>query len=430
MNMMNISEKCKHAESLIQKADVIYFKYKNEYFNTDNLFNVFSLLRKEHDEVQLHSKFIGELLNPNGSHYSKGDFLELFLNNTGIKNFIIPDQNTGIEVCVEKSIDAAGRIDIFIYNPNAKQVIIVENKIYAGDQEEQLMRYYRYAHDVLGCKQEDIWILYLTLDGCDASEISKLDVPEVVLNNISYKENIDKWLKECIKASALKPIIRETLRQYQNLVRKLTGNPMSDDYIKDLKKLLAPNSEYIYLADEISQALTKVKIDIQKKFWQELREELSCAGYNIYKFRDISNNNYSKVSAYYESSRPGSYGLSIVIDRDGNDKEANVLVFYIGVEAKELFMGIAVVDDKNSIQQKVCQDAKYNSIYAKLNNVDKELSRNDHWIGWKYVEDKNIFDHVSKRNVLTILDDKERKQYVENLTNEVKKLVNEIKSVI
>ena len=42
-------------------------------------FNIFSILRKSSDEVNLHSKFIYELLNPNGSHQQGDIFLNLFI---------------------------------------------------------------------------------------------------------------------------------------------------------------------------------------------------------------------------------------------------------------------------------------------------------------------------------------------------------------
>jgi hypothetical protein len=51
---------------LIKQIELIDYKYKkiNE-INIDG-FNIFSILRKDNDEVNLHSKFIYELLNPKG----------------------------------------------------------------------------------------------------------------------------------------------------------------------------------------------------------------------------------------------------------------------------------------------------------------------------------------------------------------------------
>ena len=42
-------------------------------------FNIFTLILKSGDEVNLHNKFIYELLNPKGSHSQGRLFLDLFL---------------------------------------------------------------------------------------------------------------------------------------------------------------------------------------------------------------------------------------------------------------------------------------------------------------------------------------------------------------
>lgn len=60
-----------------------------------------------------------------------------------------------------------GRIDIFVYD-NKKNAIIIENKIYAGDQKNQLLRYYNYAFK----NKFKFNIIYLTLYGDAASEDS------------------------------------------------------------------------------------------------------------------------------------------------------------------------------------------------------------------------------------------------------------------
>ncbi len=50
-------------------------------------FNLFSLLRNEREEVKLHSKFISELINPQGSHEQGTVFLECFLDTLDIRDF-------------------------------------------------------------------------------------------------------------------------------------------------------------------------------------------------------------------------------------------------------------------------------------------------------------------------------------------------------
>ena len=52
-------------------------------------FNVFSILRKEHDEQFLHSAFLSELLNPNGCHDLGNAFLKIFVEKLKIEKSIL-----------------------------------------------------------------------------------------------------------------------------------------------------------------------------------------------------------------------------------------------------------------------------------------------------------------------------------------------------
>jgi hypothetical protein len=95
-------------------------------------FNIFSVLKLTSDEVRLHSRFIGELLNPSGSHEQSDLFLQLFVKELGLEN-----EYTGVEiqradVLIEEYIgkvsddyEKGGRIDIVIKFPNFKKPIVI-----------------------------------------------------------------------------------------------------------------------------------------------------------------------------------------------------------------------------------------------------------------------------------------------------------------
>ncbi len=78
--------------TLFEKIGILNLRY--EKLRDDNEFNVFSLLRNRNDEVNLHSRFIFELLNPKGSHRFQTIFLELFLETLQINDFYL----TGVNV--------------------------------------------------------------------------------------------------------------------------------------------------------------------------------------------------------------------------------------------------------------------------------------------------------------------------------------------
>lgn len=52
---------------------------ENERWERGESFNIFNTLGLKSEEVRLHSAFIGELLNPNGSHGASSLFLKAFL---------------------------------------------------------------------------------------------------------------------------------------------------------------------------------------------------------------------------------------------------------------------------------------------------------------------------------------------------------------
>ena len=96
-------------QTLMHQAEIAMLKGEN--------FNVFSILKMESRENDTHSAFLGELLNPKGSHNFGNVFLQLFLNQ--IDNTSLDVNNA--TVVLEYSIGAndhvnmtGGRVDIYI----------------------------------------------------------------------------------------------------------------------------------------------------------------------------------------------------------------------------------------------------------------------------------------------------------------------------
>ena len=175
-------------------------------------FNIFSICGVNHYEVT-HSAIIAEFLNPLGSHGQKETFVKAFVESLNLQDFDF--LLNGVEVTTEMVI-RNGRIDIVISNGN-KQAIIIENKIYAADQWQQLKRYDEYAKTKYtnGYK-----ILYLTLNGDDPNDVESRKVKYIT---ISYKHHIIDWLLKCKHLAIDKPLIRETLNQYIQHIKNLTN---------------------------------------------------------------------------------------------------------------------------------------------------------------------------------------------------------------
>lgn len=197
-------------------------------------FNVFATLGLWSNEVRLHSALLAEFLNPRGNHGMGSAFLNCFL----VKVLNLPADFISNEInypIIERYIGnkdetSGGRIDIIL--EDGHNAIIIENKIYAGDQDNQLLRYYNY-----GKRFEDFRLVYLTLDGHEASETSTGSNNEVKYNTLSYGVDVINWLYQCAMLAYDKPLVRETIRQYISLLKILTGVSMDKDSINKLVRV-------------------------------------------------------------------------------------------------------------------------------------------------------------------------------------------------
>ena len=201
-------------------------------------FNVFSILDLQSYEVRTHSAFIGELLSPTGSHGCNDKLLAAFLKSVpALADFVFNTKNA--EVTLEASIGTTnktmtegGRIYLLIKSGN--KVIVIENKIYADDQKNQMKRYQNF------CQQyDDYRLLYLNLDGIEPSEDSIVDmVLDEDYHIISYSEDILYWLEQCKKVCKNRMLVLSSIVQYSNLIKELT-NQMNDNTEKELMSLLS-----------------------------------------------------------------------------------------------------------------------------------------------------------------------------------------------
>ncbi len=389
----------------IEKIGLINFKYEEILHAREYDFNIFSILRNDNDEVNLHSRFIYEILNPNGTHH-KGDlFLRVFLDVIGIPNF----KTTDGAVIVKREYQ---HIDILIKNRN--QAIIIENKINADDQDRQLERYYETI------KREGfdyIKVIYLTLYGDEPSDESIGNLKKVeddLIMLASYRDDIDTWIDECIKESAGSPILRETLFQYQILIQKLTGKYHSKGYMMEIKELLI-DEKNIRLATDICQALTDSKIEIQHSFWQNLSSDLKKLGYIIPTDGICTKND---VKAYYYKSKNNKY-YGINFDLTNLD-EGEKLQFCIEIDWN-IYYGFYV--KKDGSEGNIQLDSKYDDLADIISKTDSNFVRNEWWLGWKCPNRKYDFRSFNDENTFALANDMKRKGYTNELAVEIHNII-------
>lgn len=251
--------------NLLNQVAIINKKNEEILDATGGRFNMFKICGVNHYE-NTHSAIIAEFLNPHGTHGLKSKLLECFIEMLGDK-FNIKDFNSSRASVETEHYTGDGRIDILIED-NQHKAIIIENKIYAPDQSEQLKRYDRYAQQQY---KNGYQILYLTLDGQEASEQSGEGVDYV---KISYETDIINWLERCVSIATRYPIVRETIIQYINHLKQLTNQDMSTKNEEEITEVLS-KIENLRAAKAICQNYLATFETLAKKYFNPKMEEFA-----------------------------------------------------------------------------------------------------------------------------------------------------------
>lgn len=265
-----------------------YEKFKAKRFQQKsrglNDYNLFTSLLSHSDEVRLHSRFIYSIINPLGEHYQGTLFLELFLKSIGVFDF-------GLDLDMTEVYKEYNSIDLYI--TDGKKHIIIENKIFAGDQPKQITRYIEtIANQNSGKNQlKDIYVVYLSLDRAKPSDDSiygytleegkrlvkngAAQSEPVLFKAIHYNNEIRHWLEQVGTEVSNLSNLNQIISQYKDVISRLyneyKGKCMS------LKDFLGDDPEKWKMMDEFAKnrdELVLTEIDsIAKKLFKHLAEK-------------------------------------------------------------------------------------------------------------------------------------------------------------
>lgn len=279
-------------QNLLAQVNLINKKYEEIAKITGENFNIFSVLRLESDEVRLHSRLIGELLNPKGRHGQNELFLKLFISTIGLEDQYQLEQIKNATVIVEENIgnipddySKGGRIDLIIKFPSNRKEIVIENKIYAGDQFNQLGRYFaQYPHAN---------IIYLTPQKKEPTKESlgeNLKLENVIC--LTYQIEIKNWLEACIEKSASIPLLRETITQYLNLIKHITHQSSNKIKEMEIETILLNSEESFKSAEKIGNSVREIKNNIftncKNELIQRWSKEYGDKGLELFKFNEFT----------------------------------------------------------------------------------------------------------------------------------------------
>ncbi|EGK8009232.1 PD-(D/E)XK nuclease family protein [Campylobacter lari] len=320
------------------------FKEKNK-----SNYNPLLKVLPAHDEVNLHSGILKSLLNPSENHKQGRLFLDLFLNEIGLKDWF--GESGDVEVLKEYK-----NIDIYIHN--GTKHIILENKIWAKDQNEQISRYIDTLIEEENVSYKDIKnieniaVIYLTpygdrdpsensLNGWNIKNVEnelflKRGNDKVLYRQISYEEEILTWLKKSQEKVKNLCSLSQAIEFYKDAINNVIGK--GSDIISFLQKESKVGFEQLFqdLISRESKLLPKISMYerdyIINKFLEETCKEFNDFsidnGTNYIQFilkpKKLSNNDVYFAFAWFDTTNSKNwknFGIRLIGDISQGDRE-------------------------------------------------------------------------------------------------------------
>ena len=418
-------------EKLLQEA---YEKSKDYLYEDSSRYNLLSIIEKDRDEVHIHSKIIYNLLSQNWEKKDKETFLTLFLKEIGIEDENIYDKNW--EVSREKEYilgEKKARPDFVI--ESQYYIYIIEMKIDAKDQPEQLKNYKKIAEGEKKRKnKKEYKLFYLTLDGHNASkksigeEENLEENQKVEYTNISFKEEILNWLENCLKLVEGKENKLACINQYIASINKILGEKeikIKDNILKSVKDIKTAITIYEKLNENLQKVLERFFEELNKKLKNKLKDITPKLIYNESYIKDYYNYTLDKIPQDY----PGLY----IVLAENKSKNSNHYRFVLKLElSPELTACFGFIkndsDEKETIpfvyfsQLKKNSSGLYNKCIKGIKNLeleDKLIENNKAY--WCYVKNSkgeiiNFKDiSLSNKTLLSLMDEETLKEETKNI---------------
>lgn len=289
--------------------------------------NVFDILKISNNEIR-HSNMLAWLLNPNENHglgdwFFRNFILQLIKKNDSLDIIKLSTMNLySFNVHREKS-----NIDLFLVSDDEKVVFTIENKIWSGEHDSQLEKYYDYTKEKYLEKGYIGVFVLLSPDGREA------------------EKNSDKWC---------------TL-SYDDVVDALDGSEERRDFVKENAELRAK-----YLIDDYLEILRRDIVTDKEleKACNEIYNQHKKALDLIFKYKMDEN---SIVGDYIESVLNAYSNDKKIIYN--NDKYKTYCCFYTEKMDKYL------MDGENRAYQ----------YYIRINSYDRTLSGH-----FELISNKNV----------------------------------------
>lgn len=190
--------------------------------------------------------------------------MELFIKACGLEDF-------GLNSQIAKVYKEYENIDIYI-NDGTKHIIL-ENKIYAGDQEAQIKRYIKTIQQENG-NEAEIYVLFLSPQGREPSDYSLdgLKIKDSRISNekgdeiakfkaISYDKEIMAWLDLCLEETGNLTNLSAVISQYKNVIEKIYGKYKGVQMdTNEISKIILEKENYKMVCEIVENVFEKARI--------------------------------------------------------------------------------------------------------------------------------------------------------------------------
>lgn len=368
-----------------------------------NDFNLLTTVLKYHDEVRLHSRMIGKLLDPKGKHYQGSLFLEIFLERLGLKNWSMDLSNATVQIEYK---------DIDLYITDGSKHLIIENKIWASDQPCQIMKYIniivednsdqnlikkggrtrQYDKKSFVLDENLLRVVYLTprkkvvpaehgtdgeyiyftnsddkLEKCSKRNNTELLVPnglkryEAKYQKVGYIDVILPWLTECRKKISNIANLNESIGQYIDVVERVNGIYKGKVVTIEEELLKEGNKDKLLLALELDKEMDKIKRDVLVHFFNKLSKELEDKSYSDKTEIILPKKNRLRYKKH------GSKHYGLVFDCNFGDNK----YLFVKVAKYGLYYGVIC---SNEINDLINQGKKLENFYYCDHKINKILN--------------------------------------------------------
>lgn len=336
-------------------------------------FNIFDYLRT--DEMGL-SRCIASLLDPNGTHGQGSLFLERFLKHIdkdslsdNLDNHWTDVLSDGCKIFLEKQANGQRRIDVYLRFKTG-EIIGIENKPWAWDQENQLKDYAEFIKKEAKGKK---WLLiYLSNNDPSESDYSIENTHREALErsgNFIWHDytNFIEWLEFCSQRSKAL-VVRVFIEELAKFIRMEINGELDMSEEIEIKNIILESDKNFQSAFHISKAIKAAKVELLERLRIDLKEKLTQNGF-VFVWDDGMKDNWKSY-----------VGFDVKFNENQN------LCLRFNFESSDLRNLIWGIRKGKSIKK---DDEIWNNINSIMNEKFGSGGKTEWWPWWNYIQNNN-----------------------------------------